>query len=478
MAKTWQKLRLITLQFTDVDPEQAVSCQFENAIVAALAALLTRARTHPRAQKIAVAYSGGLDSTVLLHALAQLEKGAFEAIHVEHGLHPDSALWAAYCIDFAQQLGVDATQLSVKVKNTGSGIEDAARRARYQAIAAHTGPDVLLLTAHHSGDQAETVLMKLLGGAGPRGVAGMQALSVRREFLLARPLLGITKAQIKAYAKRHGLRWIEDPSNQSQKFRRNQIRQLMPEIIAIYPDAQLTLAAHAELAGNDRNLLESHAQQALARCQSLDPTVLRLACLRAEPTALRPWILRTWLAELGVHSPALVKASMALASDSAEFGEVKTKAQRSAIGTRTTANDCVRRYDNCLYYSLEVDNQMAALPITPMLWHAHAPLSMGEFGTLSFDAHSSAVAESIWMISRRQGGERIQLPARLRSGKPHRHALKDILQQQRVPPWQRNRLILLHFPDTGDLACVVGVCASARFQDWLNTHGTRLVHNN
>ena len=144
----------------------------ENVIIAALATSLARWHTHPRAKKIAVAFSGGLDSTVLLHALSQLETFNIEAIHIEHGLHPDSASWAAHCIKFASQHGVPATHLRVEVKNVGNGLEDAARRARYLAIATHTGPDVLLLTAHHQADQAETVLMKLLSGAGPRGGAG------------------------------------------------------------------------------------------------------------------------------------------------------------------------------------------------------------------------------------------------------------------------------------------------------------------
>jgi len=450
----------------------------EKAVIAALAAALPFWRAHPRAKTLAVAFSGGLDSTVLLHALAQLETFNIEAIHVQHCLHPDSASWATHCIEVAKQLGVRATHLTVKVKNVGNGIEDAARRARYQAIAAHTGPNVLLLTAHHLADQAETVLMKLLSGAGPRGVAGMQALTERREFLLARPLLGITKAQIVAYAKHYGLRWIEDPSNQSLQFRRNQIRQLMPQIAAIYPDAQLTLSKYAELAGSDRRLLETQARQALARCQSLDPAVLRLAFLHAEPASLQSWILRAWLAQMRVHSPALVNASMALANGAAEYGEVKTTTRSAVDGKPNSASDAVRRYDNCLYYSVEDDIEVATARIATTRWFAHSPLALGKLGTLEFDASSAEISESIWIVSQRRGGERIQLPARQQHGKPHRHALKDILQQLRVPPWQRNRLIILQFPDTGEVGCVVGVCASARFQDWLVKHSTRLVHNN
>ncbi len=474
MAKTRQKLLLVTLLRTDIDHPTSPPSYADEPVLAALATALARWLTHPRAKHLAVGYSGGLDSTVLLHALAQLDPCNIEAIHIEHGLHPDSALWAAHCLNFAQTLGIRATHLKVEVKNLGDGIEAAARRARYRTIAAHTGPDVLLLTAHHQADQAETVLMKLLSGAGPRGVASMQALSERREFLLARPFLGIAKTQIIDYANRHGLRWIEDPSNQNPQFRRNRIRQLLPTLSAIYPDTLLTLSKHADLASADRDLLERQANLALARCLSLDSAVLRLAPLRAEPSALQPWILRAWLTGHGVHAPALFSASLALAHAAGGYGEVKTKKEYFVDGESTEAYDYVRRFDGCLYYAAET----AVARFTPTLWHAHTPLQLGSLGSLQFDETPSAVANSTWLVTLRTGGERIQLPARWQNGKPHRHALKDILQQQRVPPWQRNRLIILLFPDTFEVACVVGICASARFQDWLNAHATRLVHNN
>ena len=446
--------------------------------MAALATSLARWLTHPRAKRIAVGYSGGLDSTVLLHALVALarniEARAIEAIHVEHGLHPDSALWAAHCLKFASQFGIRATHLIVEVKNLGNGIEDSARRSRYRAITEHTGPDVLLLTAHHQADQAETVMMKLLSGSGPRGAAGMQALSERPDFLLGRPFLGIAKAQIVDYARRHGLRWIEDPSNQSVRFRRNHIRQLMPELSAIYPDAELTLSKFAEQAAADRRLLEWQARLALARCQSLDCAVLRLAPLHAEPALLQPWIVRAWLAAFGVYSPALVSASLALADAVGEYGEVKTKNVCVLDGRSVKGHDYVRRFNGCLYYAAET----AAERFTTIRWCAHAPLLLGSLGSLQFDETPSAVAMSTWLVTQRVGGERIQLPARVHGGRPHRHALKDILQQQRVPPWKRTRLIILLFPDTFEVACVVGICASARFQEWLYKHSTRLVHNN
>ena len=175
-----------------------------------------------------------------------------------------------------------------------------------------------------------------------------------------------------------------------------------------------------------------------------------------------------------MHRPALVRASFALANAASEFGEVKTSKENVVDGGRTEGDNCVRRFDNCLHYGAET----AAASIAATPWHAHTPLALGNLGTLQFDVLSPAIAESTWIVRQRQGGERIQFPGRQQDGRPYRHALKDILQQLRVPPWHRNNLIILLFPDTHELACVVGICASARFQDWLDRHATRLVHNN
>jgi tRNA(Ile)-lysidine synthase len=426
-----------------------------------------------RAERVVVAFSGGLDSTVLLHWLAtqvapnrrrgrQVQLARFEVVYVDHGLHADSKRWGDQCRAFAAELGLPITILPVQVRAQGQGLEAAARRARYQAIAQHFGVNTLLLTAHHQSDQAETVLMKILSGAGTRGAGGMLALSERAEFLLGRPFLTVAKTALLDYAQRHQLRWIEDPSNESSAFRRNQLRALMPQLRAIFPDASVALSAFAEQAQQDRVLLEMQAKLALARCLGLDAKVLLLTPLWQEASSLQAWVVRAWLADLGVHHAALWRSALGLLAKEIAYSEVRVASVSKSILY-------VRRFRDALYFS--------DLPETDLLlsgtlsWQASAPLRLpGALGTLCFENTSAPVNTSLWWVRQRLGGERIQLPGRV-----HSHALKDILQQANIPPWQRKHLILLFFSDTGELAWVSGVCASARFSDWLEAQQTRLM---
>jgi tRNA(Ile)-lysidine synthase len=430
-------------------------------------AYLEKWRTHPRAERLVVAFSGGLDSTVMLHWLVtQVQLTRLEVVYVDHDLHADSARWGEQCRAFAASLGLQISILRVHIHPQGEGVEAAARRARYQAIAQHFGPNTLLLTAHHQNDQAETVLMKMLSGAGTRGAIGMLVLSVRKEFLLGRPLLDASKAALTDYAQRHQLDWIEDPSNQSSPFRRNQLRALMPQLRAIFPDALSALSLCAEQAQLDRTVLEQQANVALARCLGLDAKVLLLAPLWQEPSGLHAWIVRAWLASLGVHHAVLWRSALNLLAVESAQGEVRVANTSDA----SRPIFYVRRFRAALYFSDVPETDL--LLARTLSWQASAALRLpGALGTLRFEEASIAVNASQWLVRQRQGGERIQLP-----GRSHSHALKDVLQQANIPPWQRKYLILLFFSDTDELAWVSGVCASARFLDWLNRHRARLMY--
>src|SRR5438445_2204018 len=184
---------------------------------------------------LVVALSGGMDSSVLLHALAasmHARARDLRALHVDHGLHPDSAHWAEHCRAFAARLDIPIETVRVAIDHdSGTGLEDAARRARMAAFAQNLRPGEVLALAQHRDDQAETVLLKLLRGAGPEGLGGMRVL---REFgmgQLWRPLLDLTRAHLHEYAQARGLRWIEDPSNAHTQLRRNFLRQaILPRL--------------------------------------------------------------------------------------------------------------------------------------------------------------------------------------------------------------------------------------------------------
>ena len=187
---------------------------------------MASSRKRPSARRIAVALSGGIDSVTLLH---QLKDRGVSAIHVHHGLSPNADAWAAFCRKLCKRWGVPLKVYRVKVSRAGEGLEAAARRARYEAFA-EANADCIAL-AHNLDDQAETVLMNLLRGAGPRGASGMARESRFRGKTLVRPLLDTPRAAIVAYARHHGLEWIEDESNTDEALTRNFVRRSVGPIL-------------------------------------------------------------------------------------------------------------------------------------------------------------------------------------------------------------------------------------------------------
>ncbi len=268
------------------------------AVAQAVAACLSR---HARAREsVVVGFSGGLDSTVLLHAASSLARDAdveLSALHVHHGLSCHADAWAESCVTVCQSLGVPLTVLRVDVPaNTGEGVEAAARRMRHKALADH--PAEWILLAHHADDQAETVLHNLLRGAGVRGAAAMPESRGR----VLRPLLGLGREMLLAYARSRGLAWIEDESNGDTRYTRNFLRhEILPLIASRFPKASEQLAAAADRFGEADSLLDDLA------CLDLDgnrpefPLPLRL--FRDLPDARARNLLRAMLTWHQVQPP-------------------------------------------------------------------------------------------------------------------------------------------------------------------------------
>ncbi|KZX51102.1 tRNA lysidine(34) synthetase TilS [Pseudomonas stutzeri] len=253
-----------------------------------------------------MAFSGGLDSTVLLHALVRLaERRALppiRAIHVHHGLQVAADDWPAHCQQVCDRLGVALEIVRVQVV-PGASLERAARDARYQAFAARLGEDDLLLTGQHRDDQAETLLFRLLRGAGVRGLAAMPGVRSMGRGSLVRPLLDVSWAELEDYARANGLSWVEDPSNQRLEYSRNFLRrQVLPLLQQRWPRAASSLARTAALMAEAQHLLDELAQQDLAVAQAdidfdwLNLPSLALAPLRELTPARQRNALRHWLA--------------------------------------------------------------------------------------------------------------------------------------------------------------------------------------
>ena len=214
--------------------------------------------------RLTVAFSGGLDSTVLLAALCRLELPArVRAVHVDHGLHPQSAAWSAHCASTAAALGAEFVAARVAVDLTaGQGLEAAARDARYRVLGELLAPGEWLLTAHHGDDQLETLLLRLLRGTGVRGLRGIIAFGPFAGGSLGRPLLGFTREQLRAQALAWKLAWLEDPSNQEPRHDRNYLRlHVLPALLARWPSAVQHAERLAEQMSEAEQLLDAVAAE-------------------------------------------------------------------------------------------------------------------------------------------------------------------------------------------------------------------------
>lgn len=262
----------------------------------------------PQVKRVLVACSGGVDSTVLLHCVAKARLPVpVLALHVNHQLSHNADAWQQHVEEYSTQLGVECLSERVSVASDGSGIEQAARQARYRAFDSHLRTGDLLLTAHHLQDQAETFFLRLLRGAGLRGLGAMAPLRNHGEALVGRPLLQQPKQALLEYARTFELQWVEDESNQQQHYDRNFLRaEVMPLLQQRWPRAAAQIAHTTELLHEAQGLLSLYAQQDVNHCQPQQERVgasLLFSPLLQWTPARRQQVIRTWLAGLGHRMP-------------------------------------------------------------------------------------------------------------------------------------------------------------------------------
>ncbi|HEV7489948.1 MAG TPA: tRNA lysidine(34) synthetase TilS [Rhodanobacteraceae bacterium] len=407
--------------------------------------LIESALTELASAPLLVAHSGGLDSTVLLHALAHSasarERG-LRAVHVDHRLHSDSAMWSRHCKDFAEMLGVPLEVRTVEVaRAAGLGLEATARRARYGAIEAMLAEGEIVALGHHRDDQAETVLLKLLRGAGPEGLGAMRGLRRFGQGFAWRPLLTLPRATLRGYAEHHRLTWIEDPSNSDVSLDRNFLRiEVLPRIVRRWPEAETSIAQSATWARAAADFIDDEAERALAGVQGLDPTTLRFREWLMLADALRDPVLRRWLRSIALPEPTQFQVAE-LVRQLAEAGEDRQPCVRWP-GVE------VRRYRDLLH-------ALPPLQLPPLDWSAEftgeALALPADVGTLQLLSNRSGAAaprlnESA-SVRFRRGGESLRL-----QGGAHTRELRDLLQEAGIPPWQRSRLPLVFDTDGALLA--------------------------
>jgi tRNA(Ile)-lysidine synthase len=438
-------------------------------------------RTRPIASHgLLVGFSGGLDSTVLLHALATtpgLRDAGLRAIHVHHGLHADADLWAAHCRLTCDALGVPMVLARVRVDHrAGLGLEASARAARYSAFRDALGPDETLVLAHHRDDQAETVLLRLLRASGGAGLAGMPAGRPFAHGALWRPWLDIPRASLVEAAAHHGLQWIEDPSNADESLDRNFLRaRVLPLLTERWPQAGRALSRSAALLAEDAALLAAEAAVRLAQVQGVDPQTLSVTALMRLPPAWRARVLRAWVIGLGLpplpgNAIPVLEADLLVARPDAE----PRLCWRGAI---------VRRWRDLLH----AEGIREALPTDwEAPWDGQKPLLLPTGDRLAFvGAGMNATGRAaepvvavmpaptgdqclVALVRARRGGERLTQP-----GRAHSHSLKHVLQDLGVPPWERERLPLV-FAANGELLAVGDLAISARLAAWSLNSGRQL----
>lgn len=408
-----------------------------------------------------------MDSVLLLHLLHQLApryQWQISALHVHHGISPNADVWADFCAALCARLNINLVieRVNIAPLRDELGIEAAARKLRHVAFAGQTCDFVAL--AHHADDQAETMLLQLLRGAGIKGAAAMPVLksATTQTRATVRPLLDFPRAQLLAYAKQHGLQWVEDESNADEYYPRNFLRQrLLPLLEQKFPAYRATLTRAAQNFAEAGELLDELAQQdgqlfpaptggargASGECHLELSNLYPLSLPRAKN------LLRYFLHTQGAPMPQTVQLDQML--------HQLLDAREDAAVCVTFGGWQVRRYRDKAYAFRAPG---AFDPGFVLAWNGETELAWPALNTRLVFTPSQGRGISL------QKMQQAPVTLRLRHGgetlRPHPAAatrsLKNLLQQHNIPPWQRERLPLLYCGD--ELVCVAGVAVAAEYR--------------
>jgi tRNA(Ile)-lysidine synthase len=428
----------------------------KDALVRTVAASM-QASIPDQKSRIAVGLSGGIDSVVLLHLLRhglRISPKRISAIHVNHQISAHAGAWASQCRRYCRELGVRLKVANVEIRR-GNSTEAAARDARYAVFA--SGESEVIALAHNRDDQAETILLQLLRGAGPRGLSGMP---VYRSGIpsLWRPLLDTPRRAIEAYARRHRLDWVEDDSNQDRSYLRNFVRHdVLPLVGTRVAGVSAVLARAARLQAEASDLLDVLAEQDVG--DAVAEGSIEVSALRRLPEHRARNALRYFLRCNEVTMPESIRLEEAL---------------RQACSARGDAQVCVdigdvelRRFRDSLYIVRHLP------PIKPSFEFSCRGTSDVQLpqlgGVLRFESCKGAGIAAGWMRKRltvrvRLGGEVL----RLESKGPGR-TVRNLLQEAGLPPWKRARLPMLYLDD--ELVAVPGLGVDERFQPSARSQG-------
>jgi len=406
---------------------------------------------------LCVAFSGGPDSTALLHALAELPEArlrGLRALHVDHALHPHSHAWAEHCRRFCADLDVPLAVVRVQVdRGRGEGLEAAARDARYAAMAAQLDAGECLVLAHHRDDQAETVLLKLLRGAGPEGLGGMRPLRPFGPGQLWRPLLELPRQQLLDYVATWRLPVIRDPSNDDTGLARNLLRhEILPRLARRWPHALHSIAHSANLSRAAADALKTHWLPEFDRLRDAQDASLDVAGWLALDPALRNPLLDHWLHSRGLRAPTTAQRQQL---------ERQCRAQTGHVPCIRWPGTELRIWKGRMW---AMSPRRAPSPDWHIEWDGR-PVDLPGGGTLGLHPQDARLPVPLGLRLRR-GGERIK-PL----GDRHTRDLRDLFQQAGIPPWQRVTCPLLY--DGEELLAVADRWATVRGTEMFIEAGAR-----
>ena len=433
-----------------------------------LKTLQTFIKHHPQAPLV-VAYSGGVDSQVLLHAIAELKRqNVIEqnvlAIHVNHGLSTNATQWQSFAEQQCQQLNICFKTINVEVIDKPQiSLEAQARERRYQALENISPNNAIILTGHHQDDQVETFFLSLKRGS---GLKGLSAMGYESEFgdknqVLIRPLLAISRESIVKYAQEHQLEWIEDESNSDTRFDRNFLRQdILPQLKARWSTFNQTVLRSTQHCQEAQQILDEVAESDLAKCL-LEEKVLSVSALKLLSKARFSQVIRFFIQQ---H-----KSLMPSQQQLHQLYQQLSLAGQDKNPELKLGDIWLRRFQDKLYLTSEFqvvtqwkceikhskENQIIELPdclgkLSVDFTQEHLPKTNGledKLGLTSLLSVPESI-ESIILVFTHNN------PKCLPDYRQHSRALKKVLQELNIPPWQRKRLPLLFIND--ELAAVIG----------------------
>ena len=420
----------------------------------------------PNKLSFAIAYSGGLDSSVLLHASLELLKvgyiGSLRAIHVNHGIYPDSNQWETFCENRCRQNNIPFFCQKFYLAKNNATSELDARKVRYQYFETIIEKGEYLLFAHHQDDQVETLLFRLFRGTGIRGLGGIPEKRHLGKGYLARPLINITRNEIKRYAKDFDLDWVDDPSNLESEYSRNFLRnEVIPLLEKKWPSVSKKLNQFSNLAKEQASILDEVAKQdrdALSQennqldCDSL----LKLSKSRQKN------LIHFWIRELDVVSPSYIEIEQLLS----QLESKSSTSIRVKIG-----NGWARSYDGKLFYLTEEEPE----PLTDsVVWNEFdLPIDLPNGIRIDTVEASNIKSNNQLMIRKPNVNEVVSIRPRVGgeimtpSYRKHTADLKKIYQELKVPSWERKWLPIVYYNEK--IVAVPGVFIVTEFHSTKNS---------